>query len=52
MSKNMYTLKADSYDQILQAVPELIEAYKKYGILVIKGHSFSEEEHKEDSIDD
>jgi alpha-ketoglutarate-dependent taurine dioxygenase len=46
MPKDIYTLRADSYGQVLQAVPELVEAYKKHGILVIKGHSFSEEEHK------
>jgi len=46
MPKNIYTLRASSYDQVVQCLPALIAAYKDQGILVIKGHDFSVEEHK------
>lgn len=46
MSRDIYTLRASSYDQVVQNLPELVEAYKNQGILVIKGHNFSIEEHK------
>lgn len=46
MPKNIHTLKANSYAHIVRALPELVEAYKNYGLVVIKGHDFSEEEHK------
>lgn len=46
MPKDIYTLEADSYGHIVESLPKLIEAYKSYGVLVIKGHNFSVEEHK------
>lgn len=46
MPKDIYTLKADSYSHIVESLPKLIEAYKTYGVLVIKNHDFSVEEHK------
>jgi alpha-ketoglutarate-dependent taurine dioxygenase len=46
MPKDIYTLKADSYARVVQSLPELVQAYKNYGVLVIKGHDFSEDEHK------
>ncbi len=46
MPKNLYALRAESYAQIVRNVPELVEAYKNYGVIVIKGHRFSVEEHK------
>ena len=46
MPKDIYTLRADSYAQVIDALPELVEVYKDQGLLVIKGYNFSVEEHK------
>jgi alpha-ketoglutarate-dependent taurine dioxygenase len=46
MPKDIYTLKVGSYAQVVEALPELVKAYKDQGILVIKGHDFSIAEHK------
>jgi alpha-ketoglutarate-dependent taurine dioxygenase len=47
MPKDIYTLRADSYAEVIQSMPELVEAYKNYGVTVIKGYSFSVQEHKD-----
>jgi alpha-ketoglutarate-dependent taurine dioxygenase len=47
MPKNMYTLRAESYDGVVESLPELVEAYKNYGVIVIKGYDFSVQEHKD-----
>jgi alpha-ketoglutarate-dependent taurine dioxygenase len=46
MPKDIYTLEAESYAHVVEKLPELVEAYKDRGVLVIKGHDFSEKEHK------
>jgi alpha-ketoglutarate-dependent taurine dioxygenase len=46
MPKAIHALKVDSYAQIVQSLPELVQAYKEYGVIVVKGHDFSEQEHK------
>jgi alpha-ketoglutarate-dependent taurine dioxygenase len=46
MPKDIYTLRANSYAQVAAALPELVQVYKDQGVLVIKGYSFSAEEHK------
>lgn len=46
MPKDIYTLRADSYAQVVENLPNLVEAYKDRGVVVVKGHDFSVEQHK------
>lgn len=47
MPKDIHTLQASSYAQVLEGVSGLVEAYKENGVVLVRGHNFSEEEHKE-----
>lgn len=45
MTKQIKTVEVSSFSDVIENLPEIIESFKNFGLVLIKGHTFSKEDH-------